>query len=67
MIEPESFCLKCKQGKKGKNHQSDDFLQYFELPQIKRTSIGSVAISIGRNLKAVFEKCNSPADQNNGE
>jgi hypothetical protein len=45
-------------GKGDKNRQSDNFLEYFQLPQIHNL----IADAIGRHLHAVFKEGNTPAD-----
>ena len=65
MIETETLRLENKQRKACKDYQSYDFLNNFELKKCERASIIDEANFVGWNLKNIFKKGNSPADQSN--
>ena len=57
-IVPVEGCTHVENGEGYKNHQGDNFLQYFKLSQTEP----AVADTVGRHLNQVLEKCDSPAD-----
>jgi len=64
VIQFEGFGFESNQGENHENDQSDHFLNDFQFDEGKRASISGEADFISRNLKHVFEKCDSPADKN---
>ena len=64
VVQTECFRLEQKNRKDGKNNERDDFLNDFELPEIKRTAVCRVADTVGGNLTTVLKKSNSPTNQN---
>lgn len=63
MVPSESFGLKRQCAEKNKNGKGNNLLYNFELHQRKRPSVALEAQTICRNLKTVFEKCDTPADK----
>ncbi len=66
MVPFEGFVFKSHQCKAGKHNQSNDFLYYLKLHQRERATIAFKSNSVGRNLKKIFEECNSPANEDYG-
>lgn len=64
MIHPEAFVFKKNHGKQGENRECDHFLDDFQLPQVERTAIFSIAHPVGRHLKNILKKSDTPTDQN---
>jgi hypothetical protein len=65
VIPPKRFVFKDQQGENGENNQCDHLLNYFQFDQAKRSAITPESDPVGRDLKAVLEKGNTPADQYN--
>lgn len=67
MVPSQLFGPEYKKYKHRKYHRAYHLLDNLQLPQIKRPAITAESHPVGRNLKNIFKKCNSPADQNNQE
>lgn len=67
MIPTKSFAFEYQRSDNNKNTQADNLLYDFELDKREWTSIFDIPYSIGRNLKTVFKKSNTPTDKNNSE
>ena len=52
--------MKQNVGNNGKHTQTDTFLNYLELHQIKGTAIAVESHSVGRYLAAIFQESYSP-------
>lgn len=62
MIGAECLRLEGEERKTGEYNQCNHFLKDFKLPKVVRTAIAGKSVFIGWNLEAVFEKGNSPTD-----
>ena len=67
MICAESLCFKKSKWENHEYSECDYFLNYFEFYQWKRASIFTVSQFIGRYLKDILKKGNTPANENNVE
>lgn len=56
--------LKSKHREYSENNQSNHFLYYFKLHNIKRTTVITEADTICRYLKTIFKKSQSPGKSN---
>ena len=65
MVDPKSFTFEKYNCENCKNRECDNFLQNFQLPEIKRSAVFFETDPICRNLKTIFEKRNSPTDKDN--
>ena len=60
MVPMEVLPLKQNVGNNGKHTQTDTFLNYLELHQIKGTAIAVESHSVGWYLTAIFQESYSP-------
>lgn len=63
VIPGQFFFFEKNKRKPRKDNQRDGLLNGFQLNQVKGTAIFVKAGAVGRNLKKIFEKSKSPADQ----
>ncbi len=59
---PLDFLMQIGNSEYGKNRQSQNFLNDFELSDRK----GTAPKPVGRHSQAILEKCDSPADRDDG-
>lgn len=63
MIEAQGFVFEDEQGEDHEYDEGDDFLEYFELPEIEGAAVFAVSDSIGWDLRAVFYEGDAPAEE----
>jgi hypothetical protein len=63
VVEPEGFVFKHDEGKEGENKEGYHLLDHLQLPKVERASVALVTDAVGRHLKRIFEKCDSPTDE----
>lgn len=63
VIPGQFFFFEKNKRKARKDNQRDGFLNGFQLNQVKGTAVFVKASAVRRNLKKIFEKSKSPADQ----
>ncbi len=62
MIPTEALALKHHVGNNGKDNEADDFLDHLELHQTEGSSILVKANAVGRYLKTILKKGDTPAE-----
>ena len=67
MINAKGFAFENQQCKHAKNAKRDDFLQDFELPNVKRTAVADVAVFVSRDQQTILEKRHAPAKKHNAK
>lgn len=63
MVPPETFRLKEDQREAHKHCDRDNFLNNFQFDQRKRPTVTHETDAVCGHLKAVFEKCYPPTEQ----
>lgn len=66
MVPCKFLILKHHCGHDGKNRKRNHLLNYAQFHLRKRTSVTLITHPVGRYLKNIFKKCQTPAEQNNG-
>ena len=67
MVPAESLGTENQNGENRKHEQGDDLLYDFELDEREGSSVLDEPQPVGRHLKTVFEKGDSPTGQNDEE
>ena len=63
MVPLEGVTLDKEHGKECEDHQRDNLLDNLELPECEWTAELVATDAVGRHLKAVLEKCNTPTNK----
>ena len=66
VVPLERFVFAEEQHEGGEDDKCDRLLYHFQLPQRERSAVLDAAQTVGRNLKAVFEQGDAPAQQYDG-
>lgn len=64
---PTQLGMESNYGKQDENGQCDDFLDDFQLHEVKRAAVLLETDTVGGHLQAVFEKSDTPTDCNHAD